>query len=53
MQHGSFGTGIKCLEAKAAPTQARLPITPELLLKIIQVWTATEGGSKWDNIMLT
>lgn len=44
--------GIKGLQAKTVPKQARLPITPELLLKIRQVWSAADGGSKWDNIML-
>ena len=44
--------GIKGLQAKAAPGQARLPITPELLRKIRQVWSTADGGSKWDNIML-
>ena len=44
--------GIKGSQAKAAPRQARLPITPELLRKIRQVWSTADGGSKWDNIML-
>ena len=44
--------GIKSVQAKSAPKQTRLPITPELLSKMRQVWMAADGGSKWDHIML-
>lgn len=44
--------GIKGVQAKSAPKQTRLPITPELLSKMRQVWMAADGGSKWDHIML-
>ena len=44
--------GIKGVQAKVAPKQARLPITPELLFRIRQMWSAADGSSKWDNIML-
>ena len=44
--------GIKGVQVKTVPKQTRLPITPELLLKMRQVWMAADGGSKWDHIML-
>ena len=44
--------GIKGVQVRTVPKQTRLPITPELLLKMRQVWMAADGGSKWDHIML-
>ena len=42
--------GIKSLQAKASKKTPRLPITPELLLKMKQVWR--KRGNNWDNVML-
>ena len=44
--------GIKSVQAKSSKKPARLPITPELLRKMRQVWMRGNGSSSWDNIML-
>lgn len=48
------GINYKGVQAKATLKQATIPITPELLLKIKQIWKSAGGGggNKWDNIML-
>ena len=44
--------GIKSIQAKSSKKPARLPITPELLRKMRQVWMRGNGSGSWDNIML-
>ena len=44
--------GIKSIQAKSSKKPTRLPITPELLRKMRQVWMRGNGSGSWDNIML-
>ena len=44
--------GIKSIQAKSSKKPTRLPITPELLRKMRQVWTRGNGRGSWDNVML-
>ena len=44
--------GIKSIQAKSSKKPTRLAITPELLLKMRQVWMRGNGSGSWDNIML-
>ena len=44
--------GIKSIQAKSLKKPTRLPITPELLQKMRQVWIRGNRSGSWDNIML-
>ena len=44
--------GIKSIQAKSLKKPTRLPITPELLRKMRQVWIRGNRSGSWDNILL-